>query len=156
MMKSWIAASTLLVVLLMPGSSAWAKPADLPSHNEIECSAFGDEPMPRKFELELEISPRGVTLKFGVSAAKPMATPSLDMVLPAYVEQWLQHMGDAVTRPGRAMNWSGFLGPIAPLQRWWTDNLRDSSEESETEDAEAVFEEMRSRSVPLGLVEVSY
>jgi hypothetical protein len=91
-----------------------------------------------------------------VSAAKPMSTPSLDMVLPAFVEQWLQHMGDAVTRPGRALNWSGLLGPIAPLQRWWTDRLGEASEESETDDPEAIFEEMHSRSILLGLVEVSY
>jgi hypothetical protein len=127
-----------IAALLLAGSQAWAD----------------DDPRPRRLEIELEFSSKGITLKFGMHAQKPEATPSLDAILPAFVEHWLQHTGDALMRPNRAM--AQWLGPMAPLQRWWTGGVRDFGEESDADDPESVFEDMRSRTVPLGLVEVSY
>jgi hypothetical protein len=64
---------------VLAGNWLWAKPADLPSNPQIECS----EPD---------------------RTSEPSEPPVIDAVLPAFVEQWLQHAGDLLSRPERMIN----------------------------------------------------
>ncbi|MSQ96443.1 MAG: hypothetical protein EXR98_18075 [Gemmataceae bacterium] len=136
--------------------SAWAKPADLPSHNPLECLECGHEPMPGKLKIELSITPKGISLNFGLYAARPDATPALDAVLPAFVEHWLQHMGDVLARPDRSLG--AILGrlPIVGRLTGSESRLRDAAEESGGEDPQTLFHDMRNRSIELGLIELAY
>ena len=94
----WLGMSSFLA-----SAQAFAKPADLPSHTQIEC-VDGDEPMPRRFSIELDINARGITLKVGAGTEQPEPAPAIDALMPAFVEQWLQHMADALSRPDRSGN----------------------------------------------------
>jgi hypothetical protein len=101
------------------GASAVGKPADLPANNQIECPDCGDDPLPGKFSLELDFTPKGITVKMGVADAQPELPPAIDALLPAFVEQWLQHAGDAFSYPDRSGNieyWLGQLPYIRSLQ----------------------------------------
>lgn len=160
--RCFFASACLAAVLSFTPSPALAKPSDLPSNNGIECDDCTDEPMPRKLQIELGITPKGITLKLGVSAARPEATPPLDAVLPAFVEQWLLHVGDLVTRPGRGMSIDSVLNHVPILGRLrhaLSENgagRPDTAEESGADDPETQFHDMRNRSIPLGLVEIAY
>ena len=96
MFKRGIAASFWFAVLsgLLSGATAWAKPADLPSNEPIECENGGDPPM--KTTPPIDVEP----------------APALDPFLPAFVEQWLQHAADALMRPDRAGNLDFLLGQL--------------------------------------------
>jgi hypothetical protein len=90
---------------LAAGATAWGKPADLPTNNQIECSDGADDPpVQRKFALELEFTPQGITVKVGLADDDPAPAPAIDPVLPAFIEQWLQHLGDLLTQPERAIS----------------------------------------------------
>ncbi len=158
--RCFIASACLAAVLGFTSSTAFAKPADLPSGGGIECNDCTDEPMPRKLQIELGITSKGITLKVGVSAAKVDAIPSLDAMVPAFVDQGLQHIGDLVTRPGKMMTLDFLLSKVPVLGRLRNgltgSGMRDAAEESGAEDPQTLFQDMRSRSVPLGLVEVAY
>jgi len=103
MLKRGIAASFWLIALsgLTSGTAAWAKPADLPGNQQIECAEGDDPPAKRKFSIELDITSKGITLKVGAEPVQPAPAPQIDAVLPAFVDQWLQHAGDALMRPDR-------------------------------------------------------
>jgi hypothetical protein len=102
---------------LLAGGTAWGKPADLPDNHQIECADGKDDPpMPRKFSLELDFTPNGITLKFGPGADQPAEEPQL----PAFIEQWLQHVGDLLARPERVFNLENLLSKLprpAPAEK---------------------------------------
>ena len=60
MESKWKAASVALALaaILMGAPAAWAKPGDLPAEQVIECD---DDPPTGKLEIELNITPRGIT-----------------------------------------------------------------------------------------------
>lgn len=119
MLKQGIAMGFLSSVLWgqAAGQLAWGKPADLPANNQIECPDCSDDPVQRKFSLELEVTPKGITLKVEAGLAQPEQAPPIDAVLPAFVEQWLQHAGDALRRPDRSVSLDCLLGKL-PYLSW--------------------------------------
>lgn len=109
MFKQGIAKSFSIGLLSCALTSSWAsaKPADLPSNNQYECDEAQDGDAPtRRFSFKVEITPKGVT--FGLEGSTlpgaPASAPTIDAVLPPFVEQWLEHASDAVMRPDRAQN----------------------------------------------------
>ncbi|MBI1831777.1 MAG: hypothetical protein HYR84_10040 [Planctomycetes bacterium] len=151
MSRQWMAVVAVCAMLAWGNVlAANAKPADLPGQNGIECPDGVDDP----------VAPPGAN-------AAPDAPMLIDPFLPAFVEQTLQHLSDAWTRPDRAVDLGSILNRFAPS--WMTslgrgflndENRRDTSEEQGGRDdaanPEQAFREMRERTVPLGLVEVSY
>lgn len=67
---------------LVAAATAWAKPADLPSVNPIECHDSQEKSAP---------------------IAEPESAPALDGTLPAFLECWLQHAADVLRRPDRVL-----------------------------------------------------
>src|SRR5262245_58790327 len=106
MLKRGIALGFWLTFLsgFAAGSRVDAKPGDLPSNNQVECSDCGDGPMPRNFSLDLKVTPKGVDVQFGFGAAQPETPPVLDPFFPAFVEHWLQHAADVFSHPERSVN----------------------------------------------------
>jgi len=102
MLKRGIATGVWLIFFtsLATGRPAWAKPADLPSNHQHECEC-GDDEKPRKFSIELGINSKGIIFNIDVGKVEPEPTPVIDAFLPAFVEHWLQHAGDALMRPER-------------------------------------------------------
>ena len=60
---------------LLSAATVWAKPADLPSHNPIECHDSQEK------------------------TVEPDTPPVVDAFLPAFVKAWLQHAADVLARP---------------------------------------------------------
>jgi hypothetical protein len=139
MLKRWCVAGALLAAMFLnwPGR-ANATPAGLPPDDPIACG--GAAPAKGKFSIELGVSSKGITLKFGVESAQPEATPTLDTVMPAFVEHWLSHMGDVLTHPGRAADLQALAGNF-PFVRTWTGAETTSS----TKPAPKVAEDKRAR-----------
>jgi hypothetical protein len=100
---------------LAAGTRVYAKPADLPANNQIECPDCGDK-APRKFSLELEISPKGVNVQFGFGDTQPESPPILDPFLPAFFEHWLQHAADVFTQPQRSASLENLLKSVPYLR----------------------------------------
>ncbi len=105
MKRNWFAVGVVLALAvgMIGAPQARAKPADLPSQNDIECPDGSDGQVKGEFgvELEIEITARGITFKGGVKAAKAEPPMSIDTLcpalLPACVEQLFQFVNDAVT-----------------------------------------------------------
>lgn len=117
METKWFAASAVLALAVgLSGASAVssceAKPADLPSQNGIECPDGSDGPGQSKFQFELDITSKGITLKWGVEAM-PATPPNLDALMPAFVEHWLAHLGDMIARPDRFISLDAILAQMS-------------------------------------------
>ncbi len=98
------------------GATAWGKPADLPGNNQIECAdGVDDPPTQRKFSIELDFTPQGITFKVETSDPQPTEAPAIDPVMPAFVDQWLQHVGDLLARPDRVINLEAILSKLPRL-----------------------------------------
>ena len=65
MKRSWWSAFAVLAIALgiANGPRSWATPPALPDANQSQCSEVGDEPVQRRFSIELGITSKGVTLK---------------------------------------------------------------------------------------------
>ena len=117
-----------------------------------------------KFSIELDITSKGITLKLGVAQAEPAAPMMIDALLPAYVEQCLQHLRDVAARPERFVHvdavrnslWRLYVAYFPDRQAKADDVSEEQGDPNRRADPEQVFRDMHSRSVPLGLIEVSY
>jgi hypothetical protein len=98
------------------GARAWAKPGDLPAYNRVECPECGGEQAPRKFALELKITPKGVDIQVGFDNLQPETPPAIDPFFPAFIEYWLQHAGDAITHPDRSLTWNQLWASVPYLR----------------------------------------
>ena len=100
--------------------------------------------MQGRFSIELGITPKGVTLKFGAGLAMPETPAVIDavcpIIVPAYVQTLLQRLKSGLGRLA--------LDRINELE----DRLREA-EESSAMDPEALFDMLRERTIPLGLVQ---
>ncbi|MSU80501.1 MAG: hypothetical protein EXS16_20735 [Gemmataceae bacterium] len=151
-MKACLAPALIVLLGFVATPFASAKPAALPSQNQIECPEFSDDPMPGKFSIELDFNAKGITLKFGLDSGNPpQPAPAIDAVnptlAPMYVRQLFGRFADTL------MNWRESV--LTPM----LDNrLGDGSEEqTDTFRRDALhFQQMREWSVPLGLVELLY
>src|SRR5580765_986504 len=114
MESKWKAASVALALaaILMGAPAAWAKPGDLPAEQVIECD---DDPPTGKLEIELNITPRGITLKFGVHPNQESA-PAIDAFTPVFVDQWLSHLGDMLARPDRFIGLDAIMSKLPNLR----------------------------------------
>ena len=63
-------------------SGVSAKPSDLPYQHQIECEPDSDPPAQGKLQIELEITGKGVALKFNAGPAPVEEAPAIDAVLP--------------------------------------------------------------------------
>jgi hypothetical protein len=157
---SWVA-----LVAFSGGTTASAKPADLPSHQPIECA--GDDPPMRQLSIDIDISPRGITFRLDTRAVEPEPIPAIDALLPAFVEQWLQHTADTLVRPERMSperllrHLPMVLTPMNSLSRaamellhGRAEDLGDASEEQTIPVPEAGNRDIRNGSILLGLVEI--
>src|ERR1700722_19742504 len=93
-MKRYLFAScAVLALALSSGPASWAKPADLPSHNQIECPDGIDDPLlpPPGYQVEAD---RELPAK-----TKP-APMDIDAVGPAMIsacfEQIVKHLNEAI------------------------------------------------------------
>ena len=106
-MKRYLFATSAIlatVLSLGTGRTAAAKPADLPSNNQIECPDGSDDPVqaPRySIEVNLDLLSSRITVKVGVAPAKPEAPTNLDAFAPGYFKQWFAHVGEAVAAANR-------------------------------------------------------
>ena len=138
-------AASLFFAVSIP--RAGAKPADLPYQEQIECNENGDPPAQSTPQIELDIASKGI--KLGAGLAPCEAAPAIDAVLPAYVEQWLQHMGDLFIQPKRGVSWEA-IGNMLPFTRGLVGMAPATAHPSDD------HRDLRNRSVPLGLVELWY
>ncbi len=151
-MKACLASALVVLLGFTAAPIASAKPAALPSQNRIDCPEFTDDPTPGRFSLELDLSSKGITLKFGLNnGTPPQAAPAIDAVGPTVAPMVLRQLFDRFT--DALNNWR--TNVLTPMLE---NRLRDGSEEqSDTPTRDALhFQQMREWSVPLGLVEVVY
>lgn len=118
MKSQWMAAGAALALagVLASSSASSAKPGDLPAENGIQCPDGADDPVQRKFSIELGITPKGFTLKLSAAQAAPEAPILIDPLMPAYVEQMLYHLGDALARPERYFRLDRLLSQLPDLR----------------------------------------
>jgi hypothetical protein len=103
-MKRHLFASSaaLALVLGLAGVSAtWAKPADLPAQNQIECPDGSDDPVqPPRQSIEGDLNTLSNRDAVKVGDTKPMAPMNLDAVCPAvisaYLEQLVKHLSEGI------------------------------------------------------------
>lgn len=180
------------------GPAVWAKPADLPADEKIQCPEGQEKSEHGGITIDFDV-PLGrvkLNVEFGTAPAPIDAVcPSL---LPAYVEQLLQQVGELFFLPMRSAvetpdkearrlfddaekcRRSGdyekarmefqrvhLLTPTSPVGRSAIDRIieieermRESTEgqdaPSPSGDEEESLRDLRERSEPLGMVEVSY
>jgi hypothetical protein len=216
MMKYAFATSTFLATVLgmSSGPSVWAKPADLPVDNQIQCPECGEEPPHGKLSALSERSTdRAPSRVDDGKAEKPMAIDSITpSMLPTMVEQLFQQAlefflphGHSDIHSGRpAQNNEGnrvtieekrarqlfkiaegcrrkgeiakarrcyqqvhALSPTSRFGQMAIDRLveldnpvqepdNEQNAPRRQEDSEQSYRKLRDRSVPLGLVEVTY
>ena len=93
---------------LVNGPFLWAKPADLPSNNQIECPDGSDDPMQKSFSIEvgLDLFSKRVHITVKAGADKADAPTNIDTVctslVPAYFEHLLKLVSDSLTAPAAA------------------------------------------------------
>jgi hypothetical protein len=94
-----------LVLSLAVGSTSWAKPADLPVENEVQCSGGADKISSGSITLGWDILSGGLTVKVQINKSDTEPPVNLDplcpALVPAYLEQLLKYVGAALTNAER-------------------------------------------------------